>query len=51
MPEKTQRSGVGQAWLAQRVGIFLYPALIMILLLRSLFENSHFKVVSKTTLL
>ncbi len=27
MPDKTKRSGVGQAWLAQRVGVTLYSAL------------------------
>jgi hypothetical protein len=52
MPDKTKRSGVGQAWLAQRVGIFLYPALIKILLPHNpFFENSRLKAVSKTTLL
>ena len=52
MPDKTKRSGVGQAWLAQRVGISLYPALIMILLHRKpFFENSGLKAVYNTTLL
>jgi hypothetical protein len=43
MPEKTQRRGVGQAWLAQRVGVTLSPAFIMILLpLNSRLENLRF---------
>jgi hypothetical protein len=43
---RRSRSGVGQAWLAQRVGISLYSALIMILLPRKpFFENSRLKAV------
>ena len=49
MPDKTKRSGVGQAWIAQQVGISLYSALIMILLPRKpFFENSRLKAVYKT---
>jgi hypothetical protein len=48
MPDKTKRSGVGQAWLAQRVGVTPYSALSMILLPRkSFFVSSHFRIGSK----
>jgi hypothetical protein len=41
MPEKTTRSGVGEAWLAQRVGVTLYPTVVIILLPRTpSFEDS-----------
>jgi hypothetical protein len=49
MPEKTQRSRVGQAWLAQRVGVSLSPAFIIILLPRQPFcATSRCTAVSKT---
>jgi hypothetical protein len=51
MPDKTKRSEVGQAWLAQRVGVTPYSALIMILLPRKPFvEDRRLKAVYKTTL-
>jgi hypothetical protein len=51
MLDKTKRSGVGQAWLAQRVGVSLYSAFIMILCPRKpFFENSRLQAVSKTLL-